>query len=231
MLNFSRYKVLTFDCYGTLIDWERGILSAVGPLLTAHQTQIPDDEVLELYGNLEAEAEKGDFRPYKDVLQAVVRGFGVELGFVPDENEVECLVESIKTWRPFPDTVEALHRLKERFQLAIISNVDNDLFAITSQQLKVPFDWVITAQQVRSYKPSLYNFTYALRTIGVPKESVLHVAQSLYHDIVPAKELGISAVWVNRYQKKQGGRATLPAQAEPDLEVPDLNTLVSVMEL
>ena len=129
---------------------------------------------------------------------------------------------------PFADTQPALKAFERRFRLAIISNTDDDLFARTNQQLDVAFDWIVTAQQVKSYKPSLNNFRQALARIGLPTEQVLHVAQSLFHDHVPAKQLGLETVWVNRRHGKAGSGATPIADARPDLEVPDLATLVTL---
>ena len=119
--------------------------------------------------------------------------------------------------------------LKQRYKLAVISNIDDDLFAGTAKHLKVEFDWVITAEQVRSYKPSTRNFEMAIEKMGIAREKLLHVAQSLYHDIVPASSMGISTVWVNRRYDRTGFGATLPANAQPDLEVPDLKTLVEAI--
>ena len=229
MLDIGRFRVLTFDCYGTLIDWESGILGALRPLLAAHGISLTDDKLLELYGELEAEAEAGDYQPYRKVLEAVARGFGRRLGFEPTEEEAKSLPESLKNWQPFPDTVAALQKLKRRFKLAIVSNVDDDLFAATARRLEVPFDWVITAQQAGSYKPSHRNFKLALERIGLPPAQVLHVAQSIYHDIIPARELGLATVWVNRRGPKGGG-ATKAARGQPDLEVPDLKTLAEMAQ-
>jgi 2-haloacid dehalogenase len=132
---------------------------------------------------------------------------------------------SVRDWPPFADSSRALTALRGKYKLAIISNVDDDLFAHSARHLDVAFDWIITAQQVRSYKPSVRNFECAFERIGVPRERQLHVAQSLYHDIAPAKSLGLSTVWVNRRMGMRGSGATLPAYAEPDLEVADLDTL------
>jgi 2-haloacid dehalogenase len=229
MLNFDAYQVLTFDCYGTLIDWEHGILEALRPVLLAHNLHLSDTELLALYAVLEAQAEAGVYRPYRSVLRQVLEGFGAKLGFGPTPQELASLAASLPHWQPFPDTVAALRALKSRYKLAVISNIDEDLFAATAQQLQVPFDWVITAERVRSYKPSRQNFTSAIAYIGVPPAQLLHVAQSLYHDIVPAKQLGLAAVWVNRYQLRP--EATSQAQVQPDLEVPDLRTLVATIGL
>jgi 2-haloacid dehalogenase len=121
--------------------------------------------------------------------------------------------------------------LKKKYKLAIISNIDDDLFAFSAQRLQTQFDWVITAQQARSYKPSLNNFRLAIDQIGLPANRILHVAQSLFHDMVPARALGLSTVWINRRHNKTGFGATPPAQAQPDFEVPDLQTLAGTIGL
>ncbi len=225
MLDLNAFDVLTFDCYGTLIDWESGLTQALQPILAHHGVHIAMDEALELYGELEAQAERGEYREYKAVLRQVLEGMGSRLGFAATPIELQRFSESVRDWPPFPDSPRALQALKRKYKLAIISNIDDDLFAFSAQRLQVEFDWVITAQQVKSYKPSLNNFRVAFERIGLPRERILHVAQSLYHDIAPAKSLGLSTVWVNRRHGKQGSGATPPAQAQPDLEVPDLQTL------
>lgn len=224
-MDFSQFECLTFDCYGTLIDWETGILAALKPILEGHHRQLSDDAILELYGTMEAQIESGDYLPYRTVLQRVTQRLGARLSFPLYEGEATALADSLKHWPLFPDTVESLKRLKSRFKLAIISNTDDDLFADTAKVLEVPFDHVITAQQVKSYKPSHGNFERALEVIGLPKEKVLHCAQSIFHDIVPAKSLGIANVWVNRRAGKQGGGATKVATETPDLTVKSLKEL------
>jgi 2-haloacid dehalogenase len=144
------------------------------------------------------------------------------------ESEFNVLPNSVPQWPAFPDTVEALRRLKSKYKLGIVSNTDDDLFAETAKTLQVPFDFVITAEQARSYKPSHQNFQLALERIGLPKERVLHCAQSVYHDIVPTRELGIANVWVNRRAGKRGSGATRGAAEKPDLEVPDVKTLADL---
>jgi 2-haloacid dehalogenase len=228
VLDFTRFRIFTFDCYGTLIDWETGILAALRPILARHNVQLADETVLELYGELEAEAESGPYRSYRDVLESVARGIGARLGFTSSDAEAKALPESLKDWRPFPDTVAALRQLAARFQLAIISNIDDDLFVYTAPLLGAPLAHVITAQQVRSYKPSHNNFQVALERIGLPKDQVLHVAQSLFHDVEPARALGLASVWVNRRAGREGAGATRRSHAQPDLEVPDLRTLAAL---
>ena len=232
MLDLTRFKVLTLDCYGTMIDWETGIFSALRPILTAHGKKIPDSALLELYSELEASAEasaeKGEFLRYRDALQSVVRGFGERLGFSPTDAEVRSLPESLANWQPFPDTVEALRKLKSRYQLAVISNVDDDLFASTAPKLGVVFDHVITAQQAQCYKPCIRMFELAEERIRVSRERWLHVGQSIYHDVIPAQSLGIATVWVNRPSPRSGAGAAKAAAGTPDLEVPDLDTLAQL---
>ena len=231
MLNFDQFEVLTFDCYGTLIDWETGIWAALDPILTTHQVGVSPDRALELYGELEAEAERGAYREYRSVLRSVLEGFGARLGFTPTPAELERFAASVKDWPAFPDSPRALQALKSKYKLAIVSNIDDDLFAFSAKRLQVPFDWVITAQQAKSYKPSLNNFRVAFARIGVPQSKILHVAQSLFHDVAPAKALGLATVWVNRRHGKAGSGATPPAQARPDLEVPDLQSLARAIGL
>ncbi len=224
--------MLTFDCYGTLIDWESGITAALKPMLAIHNITLSDDQILTLYAEAEPKAQQQiGVATYREILARVVREIGERLEFTPSSAEESCLADSIKDWRPFSDTVEALQALKRRFKLAIISNVDDDLFADSAKRLQVEFDWVITSEQVGNYKPSHRNFEYAFEHIGVPTERILHVAESLYHDITPATALGLSNVWVNRHQGKEGAGATHTTDAKPDLEVPDLKTLVPLMGL
>jgi len=226
MIDFATKRVLTCDCYGTLIDWEAGIVATLQSILSAHGMRADAEYLLALYSELEPAVEQGPYLPYRELLRVVLRGFGERLGFSPSEPEQARFAGSVGNWPPFTDTPVALAALKRRFKLAIVSNVDDDLFALTNKKLGVVFDWIITAQQVGSYKPSLNNFRQALTRIGLPKENVLHVAQSLFHDHMPAKQLGLDTVWVNRRHGKAGSGASPSANVSPDLEVPDLATLV-----
>jgi len=228
MLDFSRFEILTFDCYGTLVDWETGILSALHRIFLAHGKEIDDATLLKLYGDFEQRFEQGGFRPYREVLESVARQFAAELRFTPTADEVRSLPDSLPTWRPWPDTVAALRQLKTRFRLAIFSNVDDDLFAGTRPQLGVEFDEIVTAQQAQAYKPSLKFFELALSRIHAPAHRVLHVAQSVYHDIVPAQSLGLATVWVNRPSARPGVGAVKAAAAEPDLTVSSLSELAAL---
>jgi 2-haloacid dehalogenase len=229
MLNFRYVEALTFDCYGTLIDWEDGILGVLGALRDAHGIGAGDDELLECYARAESHAEVRPYRRYNIVLRDVMRAIASHYG-VADGFEEDALVDSLPRWRPFADTVASLAALKRRFKLGIISNVDDDLFAHSAGQLEVPFDWVVTAEQVGAYKPSQKVFRHALRLMGLPAARVVHVAQSRFHDIGPLCDMGWSSVWVNRRRGRSGPGATTAFSAEPTLEVPDLATLVRVVE-
>jgi 2-haloacid dehalogenase len=231
MVDFESVTHLTFDCYGTLIDWESGILAAVRPVLERHGKNVADDEILRSYARHEAEQEQGPYKPYRDVLSGVMAAMASDLGFRPSPSDLGALPDSVGRWPPFPDTVESLARLKKRYKLVILSNVDDDLFAETARHLRVDFDEVVTARQVGAYKPSRENFRVALARLGVPRRQVLHVAQSLYHDHVPAKELGWATVWVNRKSLRPGTGVAPAAEVVPDLEVPDLAGLVEAMGL
>ncbi len=231
MLNFDDFEALTFDCYGTLIDWETGIWQALAPVFANNNNPIGREAALERYAALEAEIERGPYVPYKQVLRKVLAGLGRQLGFVPSAAELDDFSVSVRDWPAFPDSGEALRALQRKYKLAIVSNVDDDLFAYSARRLGVNFDFIITAEQACSYKPSLNNFHLAFQRIGLPPARILHVAQSLFHDHVPAKSLGMATVWVNRRQGQPGSGATPPAQVQPDLEVPDLQTLARTIGL
>jgi 2-haloacid dehalogenase len=228
MLDFSHFQLLTFDCYGTLIDWESGIFSALRPILAAHCKTVSDAALLELFGELEAEAEAGAYTSYRNILQSVVRTLGERLGFEPTDPQVRSLPESIASWQPFADTAVSLGKLKRRYKLAVLSNIDDDLFASTAPKFGVTFDQVVTAQQARCYKPCKELFRLAQQRCGVPTNAWLHVGQSIYHDVVPAQSLGISTVWVNRPSPRAGIGAVKSADGKPDLEVPNLKTLADL---
>jgi 2-haloacid dehalogenase len=227
-LDFDRFEALTFDCYGTLIDWETGILAALRPVLERHDVGVEEERLLEAFGRHETEIEAGEYRPYWEVLAGVLRRLGGELGFSPAEEEVRAFASSVGEWPSFPDSTPALEALGGRFRLGVITNCDDDLFARSAERLGVDFDWVITAERARAYKPSHRNFELAFETIELPPERILHVAQSLFHDHVPAKQLGLATVWVDRREGQEGPGATPPATAEPDLRVPEMATLAEL---
>ncbi|HKX25021.1 MAG TPA: haloacid dehalogenase type II [Actinomycetota bacterium] len=222
-LDAGRFDVLTFDCYGTLIDWETGILAA----LHAAHTGWPagDEELLQRFAVHEATAERGAYRPYREVLARTIRGVADDFGVALTDDAAQAFSTSVGDWPPFPDSTDALLRLARRYRLGIITNCDDDLFAASNERLGVTFDWVITAQQVRSYKPSHRNFERALATIPVPSDRILHVAQSLYHDHVPAKAVGLATAWIDRRRGRSGSGATPAAEAAPDVAFPSMAAL------
>jgi len=223
-LDFGSFEVLSFDCYGTLIDWEAGILAGLRSVLDPRGVLEGDDDLLERYARHEAAIEAGPYLRYRDVLARALAETCAELGVDPTAAELAAFGGSVGDWPAFPDSAEALAALKRRFTLAVITNCDDDLFAASSRRLGVEFDHVITAEQAGSYKPSHRNFEVAFERIGRPRSRILHVAQSLFHDHVPAKALGLSTVWIDRRHGRPGGGATPPAEASPDLTVADMET-------
>ena len=227
-LDFDDFDVLTFDCYGTLIDWEAGLLAAFAAPLAAHGVTESDQDVLAAFARHEAELEAGPYRRYREILGAVLTAMLGHFGAVPTRDEVAAFGGSVADWRAFPDSAAALARLHERFKLGVITNCDDDLFAASEARLGMDFDWVVTAQQAKRYKPNPRGFELAFERIGLPPSRILHVAQSLFHDHVTAKRLGLSTVWVDRRAGRPGGGATPPATATPDLVVPDMATLAAL---
>jgi 2-haloacid dehalogenase len=227
-MDFARFTHLTFDCYGTLIDWEMGILDAFRPVLARHGLPMDEAVLLSLYAEHEARVESGPYRPYREVLREVATGIASDLGYMPSEEDLQALPDSVRDWPAFPDTVEALRRLKQRFKLVILSNIDDAMFGESQKRLQIPFDDVITAQQVGSYKPDRRNFQVALERLGADVSQVLHVAQSPYHDHVPAKELGFTTVWINRPSRLPNTGISRPANVQPDLEIPDMKSLADM---
>ena len=227
-LDFDAFDVLTFDCYGTLIDWESGLLAALRPPLAAHGVDAPDDALLEAFARHEAELEAGRYLSYREVLGGALQAMLRERGAEASEAEVKAFGGSVADWPAFPDSSAALQRLHERFRLGVITNCDDDLFAASEARLGVAFDWVVTAQHAKRYKPNPRGFELMFERVGIPPSRILHVAQSLFHDHVSAKRLGLSTVWVDRRGDKPGFGATPPAEATPDLTVADMATLASL---
>ena len=217
----GKYKTITFDCYGTLIDWENGILGHLQPLLQSYYVNAIDEFVLGLFAELEpaAQAEGGT---YREVLARVMQHMASRLAFTPDDEVLAGLANSIQYWQPFPDTAPALQALGERFALGIISNVDTDLFAQSQSLLGIEFDHVTTAQEVGVYKPDPKMFEHALANVEAP---VLHVAQSRFHDIEPANALGLDTVWIKRPSKG----ATRASDAEPKWTFESLEELAAAL--
>jgi 2-haloacid dehalogenase len=221
-LDYGHYEALTFDCYGTLIDWEAGILAGLRRVLGPRGVEPGDDELLETYAAFEASAEAGPYRRYREILSDGLGEVARRYGVTPDDEEVAAFGGSVVDWPPFPDSAVALTTLHDRFGLGVITNCDDDLFAGSAARLGTSFDWVVTAQQVGAYKPDKRGFRLAFERLGLPPDRILHVAQSLFHDHVPAKELGLATVWIDRRHDRQGFGATPPAVATPDATFPDM---------
>ncbi len=220
--DFGRFDALTFDCYGTLIDWETGLSAALQALLEPRDVTTDRDALLETYARFEAEAERPPYRTYREVLAFAGSGVAATYGAEPTAAAIETFAGSVVDWPAFPDAPDGLARLRTRFKLGVLTNCDDDLFAASNRRLGVDFDWVVTAQQVGGYKPAIANFEALFARLGLPRERILHVAQSLYHDHVPAKALGLSSIWIDRRHDRSGAGATPPADASPDLTFPDM---------
>ena len=231
VLDFQAFDALTFDCYGTLIDWEAGILAALREAIGDAAAETTDDRLLEAFAGHEAPLEAGPYLRYREILSRAVTGVAAEFGAAPSADAIARFAGSVGDWPAFSDTAAALARLHTRFRLGVITNCDDDLFGASNRRLGVTFDWIVTAQQAGSYKPDPRNFELAFERLGLPRKRILHVAQSLFHDHVPARALGLSTVWVDRRHSKPGFGATPPADAVPDLTVPDMRTLADLAAL
>lgn len=210
----SAIKACTFDCFGTLMDWSSGILAALRPLASQHATGMSERDLLTRYASEERAVEAGAYRSYRDVLREVTRRmFG-------EGADSRVLAESLAGWEPFVDTVASLARLRSRFRLGVLSNIDDDLFEPVLEKLGRPFEVVVTASQVKSYKPGEAHFREGLRRLELEPHEVLHVAESRFHDIEPAQRMGIRTVWVDR-----GRSASGVGEAQADLTVGSLGEL------
>ncbi len=228
-LDLDRYDALTFDCYGTLIDWETGILAALRGALPA--LELADEALLEGFARHEAAQEAGRYLPYREILRLTLLGIASEYDATLAGDPTETAAAfggSVVDWPAFPDSPGALADLAARYRLGVITNCDDDLFAASQRRLGITFDEVVTAEQARRYKPNPRGFELMFERLGLPTSRILHVAQSLYHDHVPAKRLGLATVWVNRRADRAGSGATPPATAVPNLEVPDMRTLADL---
>ncbi len=218
-ITYRDYDALTFDCYGTLIDWESGLVAAMRRAMPA--VDASDDELLVAFARHESDAEH-PYQRYRDVLADSLEGVAADLGVSVSTDARELFSVSVRDWPAFDDSADALKRLKHRFKLGVITNCDTDLFAASNEKLGIEFDWIITAEMAGSYKPDHHNFQVAFATIDVPRERTLHVAQSLFHDHQPAKALGMATVWIDRRHDREGFGATPPAEATPDARFPSM---------
>ena len=210
-LNYHNYDALSFDCYGTLIDWESGIWSAFQPLIDANSNlQVDQQQVLAEFAEFENQIQSDHpDMSYPDVLSSVHNRFALTHGLVTTGVRDATFGESVGRWPAFPDSAEALAHLKKRYKLVILSNVHDAGFAASNEHLDVEFDAIYTAEQIGTYKPDIGNFEFLFTRLlaeqGIARERILHVAQSLYHDIQPAKMLGMDCVWIDRQGLSTGG--------------------------
>jgi len=220
-VKLSEFKVLTFDCYGTLIDWESGMIAALAPL-TSRLAHVPTrNEILEAHGRLEASQQLSTpAKPYRELLAVVYKRLAESWGISVSWQECLTYGRSVGDWPAFADTVEALRYLKQHYRLAILSNVDNESFTHSNARLGVAFDGVYTAEDIGSYKPAPRNFEYLLAEQaqqGFSARDILHVAESLFHDHVPANRLGLTSCWIHRRHADEGYGATQPPATMPRL--------------
>ena len=219
-----RFSLITFDCYGTLIDWESGMKNALRNLTKRRNISFDIESLPERYIEIELEIEKEGYRKYKEVLGLGVRRLFEEKGIMLSSEEEKIFADSINTWPPFNETTEVLRKIKGKYKLAILSNIDEDLIKHSIKLIGVEFDGVITAEQLKSYKPSHGHWKRMMDVFKIPKENVLHVAASYVHDIVPAKELGFRVAWINRKNETPKGNI------KPDYKFRDLRPLIRLLE-
>jgi 2-haloacid dehalogenase len=227
-MRLSDFSVLTFDCYGTLIDWETGIGEALAPWLVRAGLGLRRDQILEAFAELEsAQQVATPSLRYPELLAKVHRGLAERFGVAPDPKAAERFGASVGTWPAFADSASALAYLKQHYRLVILSNVDRASFAQSNPKLGVAFDAIYTAEDIGSYKPDPRNFDYLLSHLaeqGIRKEQILHTAQSLHHDHIPAKQIGLATCWIHRRAGKEGHGATrVPDTAvQPDFRFESL---------
>jgi 2-haloacid dehalogenase/putative hydrolase of the HAD superfamily len=215
------FDFITFDCYGTLIDWEGGIVNAFQSEAAQDGVHLKRAEIVAAYHDEEPVVEAGEFRTYREVLTETAMRVAARLGWKLELERSSFLAASLPEWQPFPDTNSALERLARRFRLGVLSNVDDDLIAQTRRHFTVDFDLIITAQQVRSYKPSHAHFKRALARLEGKR--LLHAAQSYFHDVVPSSALGIPVAWVNRKDEPSDTGGPLPTyEVRSLIELADL---------
>jgi putative hydrolase of the HAD superfamily len=207
------FKVLTFDCYGTLIDWESGMVAALAPLTDKLDGRLTRDQILEAHARYESGQQKQTpYKKYSELLAIVYKRLAEEWEVSASWNECTNYGKSIKDWPAFPDTVDALRYLKQHYKLVILSNVDNESFSASNKKLGVEFDAIYTAEDIGGYKPSDDNFEYMLaklKSLGYEKSDILHTAESMFHDHTPANKHGLKSCWIYRRYEQDGFGATM----------------------
>ena len=235
-MRLTEFKVLTFDCYGTLIDWEGGIWNALQPLLSAGGLDLDRDQALETFAKHESAQEAATpGLVYPALLATVHRQLSEHWGLETTPAMDADFGASVPDWQAFPDSTQALTALKRHFKLVILSNVDRNGFAASNGRLAVAFDAVYTAQDIGSYKPTPANFTYLLEhlkaDLGLDKSDILHTAQSLFHDHAPAQDFGLATCWIDRRKGQEGWGATMPPPAviETDFHFASMSDLAEAV--
>lgn len=218
-MKLTDFKALSFDCYGTLIDWETGMVEALTPLTSKVDKQLSRDEILEAHARHESSQQsQTPNKVYRDLLPIVYRRLAEEWRVSVSWDECYSYGQSVKNWPAFPDSANALQYLTKHYKLIILSNVDNESFVGSHKKLNVEFDAIYTAEDVGSYKPSDKNFDYMLdklKTLGIEKGDILHTAESMFHDHVPANRYGLASCWIYRRHDKDGYGATMPPENAP----------------
>lgn len=236
MMKLQDTTALTFDCYGTLIDWERGILDSIRPWIHQHGLIIEDARLLEEFAKAESRIERDNPAvPYTDILRHVHHALARAFGVAEDIGEASHFATSVGDWPPFPDTIDALRDLQGSHKLIIVSNTDHASFKKTQERLGIVFDAVVVAEDVGAYKPDHRMFQRALEVLsemGIGAGQFIHVAQSLYHDHVPAKQLNLTTAWVDRYRGSRSAGATpmIVEEVHPDYRVSTLRELVALLK-
>ncbi len=214
MADFDGFRALSFDCYGTLIDWEAGIAAALAPWAAANDVAATPDELVASFASVETLVQAANpTMPYPEVLAVVLGELATRWGRGATDADAQAFGASVAAWPAFPDSPAALQRLSERFVLIVLSNVDRTSFAASNRRLGVEFDLILTAEDVGAYKPDFVGFTAllaALPDLSIARDELLHVAQSLYHDHEPAQRLGLPSVWIDRRGDADGYGATPP---------------------
>ncbi len=221
-MRLSDFRVLTFDCYGTLIDWESGMIAALKPLTDRVERPLGRDAILAAHARHEAAQQvQTPTRLYRDLLAVVYRRLGEEWGVPASWEECVAYGRSVGNWPVFADTVEALRYLKRHYKLVILSNVDNESFVRSNEKLGVAFDAIMTAEDIGAYKPSLANFEYMIDRLGgmgIDMDDVLHTAESLFHDHGPANRVGLKSCWIHRRHAAGGFGATMEPADMPQTD-------------
>ena len=218
-MQLTDFKVLSFDCYGTLIDWETGIIEALQPLLTRSGRRLSRDEVLESFARHEAaQQSETPSMLYSELLGVVHSRIAMDWDVEPSAQESETFGNSIRNWPAFADSSAALQYLKQHYKLVILSNVDRESFKTSNEQLQVKFDHIFTAQDIGSYKPNPRNFEFMVKELcdaGYQNHEILHTAESLFHDHQPANRFGLASAWIYRRSEQKGFGATYPPDGMP----------------